>query len=41
MMKQAVNDFIEKEVLPHRERFENKDYKLTEEIRKKLEILVF
>ena len=35
MMKQAVHDFIEKEVLPHRERFENKDYKLTEEIMKK------
>ena len=35
MMKQAVNDFIEKEVLPHRERFENKDYKLTEDVMKK------
>ena len=35
MMKQAVHDFIEKEVLPHRERFENKDYKLTEEVMKK------
>jgi len=35
MMKQAVHDFVEKEVLPHRERFENKDYKLTEEIMKK------
>ena len=35
MMKQAVQDFIEKEVLPHRERFENKDYKLTEEVMKK------
>ena len=35
MMKQAVQDFIEKEVIPHRERFENKDYKLTEEVMKK------
>lgn len=35
MMKQAVQDFIEKEVLPHKERFENKDYKLTEEVMKK------
>lgn len=24
MMKQAVSDFIDKEVMPHRERFENK-----------------
>ena len=29
MMKQAVSDFIEKEVWPHKERFEKKDYKLT------------
>ena len=35
MMKQAVSDFIDKEVMPHRERFENKDYKLTEDIMKK------
>ena len=35
MMKQSVQDFIEKEVLPHKERFENKDYKLTEEVMKK------
>ena len=35
MMKQAVSDFINKEVMPHRERFENKDYKLTEDIMKK------
>jgi len=30
MMKQAVSDFIDKEVMPHRERFENKDYKLSD-----------
>ncbi len=41
MMKQAVQDFIEKEVLPHKERFENKDYKLTEEVMKKAGDLVF
>ena len=35
MMKQAVKDFVEKEVLPHRERFENKEYKLTEDTMKK------
>ncbi len=35
MMKQAVRDFIEKEVMPHRERFENKDYQLTEDTMKK------
>ena len=35
MMKQAVKDFIEKEVIPHRERFENKDYQLTENVMKK------
>ena len=35
MMKQAVKDFIEKEVMPHRERFENKDYQLTEDTMKK------
>ena len=35
MMKQAVRDFIEKEVMPHRERFEHKDYQLTEDTMKK------
>ena len=35
MMAQATTDFIDKEVLPHRERFENKDYGFTEEIMKK------
>jgi len=35
MMKQAVKDFIEKEVIPHRERFENKDFQLTEDTMKK------
>jgi len=35
MMKQAVIDFIDKEVWPHKYRFEKKDYKLTEEIMRK------
>lgn len=35
MMAQATTDFIEKEVLPQRERFEKKDYAFTEEIMKK------
>ena len=35
MMKQAVIDFIDKEVWPHKERFEKKDYKLTEEVMRK------
>ena len=35
MMKQAVIDFIEKEVWPHKERFEKKDYKLTEDVMRK------
>lgn len=35
MMAQATTDFIEKEVLPHTKRFENKDYAFTEEVMKK------
>lgn len=35
MMAEATSDFIEKEVAPHRERFENKDYGFTEEVMKK------
>lgn len=35
MMAQATTDFIEKEVVPQRERFEQKDYKFTEELMKK------
>ncbi len=36
MMAQASTDFIDKEVVPQRERFEKKDYKLTEELMKKI-----
>lgn len=35
MMASATTEFIEKEVVPHRERFENKDYAFTEELMKK------
>lgn len=35
MMKDAVIEFIDREVWPNKERFENKDYALTEEIMRK------
>ena len=35
MMASATTKFVEKELEPHRERFEKKDYKLTEECMKK------
>ena len=35
MMKQAVADFIDKEVMPHKPRFEKKDYQLTEDVMRK------
>jgi alkylation response protein AidB-like acyl-CoA dehydrogenase len=35
MMKEAIQDFIDREVWPNKNRFENKDYKFTEEIMKK------
>ena len=35
MMKDAVIEFIDREVWPHKERFENKDYALTEEVMRK------
>jgi alkylation response protein AidB-like acyl-CoA dehydrogenase len=35
MMKEAVKEFNEREIIAHRERFESKDYKLTEEVMKK------
>jgi alkylation response protein AidB-like acyl-CoA dehydrogenase len=36
MMRDTVKDFIDKEVIPHRERFEKKDYALTEETMRKI-----
>ena len=35
MMKDAVKEFNDREIVAHRERFEAKDYKLTEEVMKK------
>lgn len=35
MMKDAVIEFIDREVWPHKDRFENKDYALTEEVMRK------
>lgn len=35
MMRDAVKEFIDREVIPHRERFEKGDYKFTEELMKK------
>lgn len=35
MMRDAVKEFNEREIIAHRERFEAKDYKLTEEVMKK------
>ena len=35
MMKEAVMEFNDREIIAHRERFENKDYTLTEEVMKK------
>ncbi|PHQ56841.1 MAG: acyl-CoA dehydrogenase [Lutibacter sp.] len=36
MMKESVIDFVDREVWPHRDRFENKDYAFTEETMRKL-----
>ena len=35
MMKESVQDFLEKEIMPQRERFEKKDYKFTEDLMRK------
>ena len=35
MMKEAVKEFNEREIIAHKDRFEAKDYKLTEEVMKK------
>jgi hypothetical protein len=35
MMKESVREFIDREVWPQKERFENKDYKFTKEIMEK------
>jgi alkylation response protein AidB-like acyl-CoA dehydrogenase len=35
MMKESVREFVDKEIVPHRERFEKKDYAYTEEVMRK------
>lgn len=35
MMKEAVKEFNDREIIPHKDRFEKKDYALTEEVMKK------
>ncbi|MFD0962815.1 acyl-CoA dehydrogenase family protein [Pseudofulvibacter geojedonensis] len=35
MMKEAVKEFNDREIIPHKNRFENKDYALTEEVMRK------
>ncbi|MCF6213225.1 MAG: acyl-CoA dehydrogenase family protein [Flavobacteriaceae bacterium] len=35
MMKDAVKEFVDREIWPHKARFENKDYALTEEVMRK------
>ena len=35
MMKESVKEFVDREIWPHKERFEKKDYALTEEIMRK------
>ncbi|MGB5981565.1 MAG: acyl-CoA dehydrogenase family protein [Nonlabens sp.] len=35
MMKESVTEFVDKEIVPHKERFEKKDYALTEEVMRK------
>lgn len=36
MLRDSIREFIDKEVVPNRERFEKKDYALTEEVMRKL-----
>ena len=35
MMKETVKEFVDREIVPHKERFEHKDYALTEEVMRK------
>ncbi len=35
MMRDSVKEFVDREIIPHKERFEKKDYALTEEIMQK------
>nr|MBA3987180.1 acyl-CoA dehydrogenase family protein [Flavobacteriales bacterium] len=35
MMRDSVKEFVDREIWPHKERFENKDYDFTEEVMRK------
>ena len=35
MMKETVKEFVDREIVPHKERFEHKDYELTEAVMRK------
>ena len=35
MMKESVQEFVNREIIPHRERFEKKDYAFTHEVMQK------
>ena len=41
MMKEAVQEFIDREVWPNKDRFEKKDYALTKELMEKIGALGF
>jgi alkylation response protein AidB-like acyl-CoA dehydrogenase len=41
MMKESVQEFVSREIIPHRERFENKDYAFNHEVMQKAGELVF
>ena len=41
MMKDSVIEFVDREIVPKRQRFEKKDYKLTEEVMSKIGELGF
>jgi len=41
MMKDAVKEFVDREIWPHKARFESKDYALTEEVMRKAGALGF
>ena len=36
MLRESIHEFMERDVIPNRERFEKKDYALTEETMRKL-----
>jgi len=40
MMKESVQEFVDRDIVPNRERFEQKDYDLTRDIMAKAGVLV-